>query len=415
MSGRSKSGRLADRPSWAKRFYLNIGFHTAEQSTLLFRIHLAARYPRQMLRTLLRRRDASSLKQRRPNADDPLIAFRLAGGIGDQLLAARYVRDLLQACGDFRFDVYSTKPGAAAWIFAGFPQFNRGYIALHGDKELARHYPLFFRLATFVKPYTEMADMPRVAHANRQMALVCERIESFKPDIKFISDNHPKLDGHLVQMAAMLGLKRTTFLQGMSGIDYGGNLFPLQSDAAAIRKFGLESGSYVTIHNGFDDEQGAKVGVGRSATKCYPRYAELIALLKQRMPSTIIVQIGVSTSIPIPGADLNLINRTSLPEVTEIIRRSSLHIDGESGLVHIAASLGTTSCVIFGPTPADYFAYDGNINIRPRYCGNCYWMTPTWSVSCPRGFDVPRCLSLQEPTAIADAVCGWLALGEASP
>jgi len=315
----------------------------------------------------------------------------------------------LATCGDFSFDVYSPRPQAAAWIFACFPQFNRCFDDFYASAGTISRYPLALWLMTFVEVHSAWADWLHVTRRNPKLALICKQIERFKPDIKFFVANQPRMDGYLAQVTQLLGMTRHNFLQGMSGIDYGGDLLPLHSDVTAVKRFGLEGRIYITIHNGFDDGESARVGVGRSSTKCYPRYTELLALLRKRIPSIYIVQLGTSTSVPITGTSLNLIGQTSLAETAEIIRRSSLHIDNEGGLVHLAACLGTTSCVIFGPTPADYFGYESNINIRPTFCGNCFWMTERWLVSCPRGFEGPRCLSLQDPAAIASALYDRLA------
>jgi ADP-heptose:LPS heptosyltransferase len=81
-----------------------------------------------------------------------------------------------------------------------------------------------------------------------------------------------------------------------------------------------------------------------------------------------------------------------------------LHIDNEGGLVHIAACLGTTSVVIFGPTSADYFAYLDNINVRPPVCGDCWWTTKNWMDICPLGHKQPLCMYEQTPLAIMNAI-----------
>jgi hypothetical protein len=72
--------------------------------------------------------------------------------------------------------------------------------------------------------------------------------------------------------------------------------------------------------------------------------------------------------------------------------------------VHIARTLGVKSCVIFGPTSIDYFAYPDNINIRPTLCGGCWWINSTWMDACPRGFEMAPCMSTQKPEDIVAAI-----------
>jgi hypothetical protein len=223
----------------------------------------------------------------------------------------------------------------------------------------------------------------------------------FRSKIETFIDRHPLMDGFLGQKAVYMNLNRTNFLHGMSKISYGGDDFDVAVDLAAMQKFKLMPKTYVTVHNGYDP---GFVLTRRQATKCYPHYAEVISLLKQKLPWLTVVQIGTSTSTPIPGVDFNLVEKTNLEEVAEIIRNGQLHIDNEGGLVHLARCLGVKCCVIFGPTSIEYFAYENNINIPPKFCGGCWWINETWMDQCPRGFAQARCMSEQDPQHIANSI-----------
>jgi ADP-heptose:LPS heptosyltransferase len=102
--------------------------------------------------------------------------------------------------------------------------------------------------------------------------------------------------------------------------------------------------------------------------------------------------------------NLDLVGRTTLGEAAAIISKSRLHLDNESGLVHLATALGVKCCVIFGPTSLDYFAYETNINLAPKFCGGCWWINDTWMEQCPRGFVEARCMTAHDPASIASAV-----------
>jgi ADP-heptose:LPS heptosyltransferase len=141
-----------------------------------------------------------------------------------------------------------------------------------------------------------------------------------------------------------------------------------------------------------------------SSTKRYPHWSAVVALLKQSWPELVLVQIGAGTSTAIEGVDICLIDQTSLQQTVEIIRGAALHLDHESGLVHLARCLGVKSCVVFGPTSADYFGYEGNINLRPRICGGCWWIKATWMDQCPRGFAEPICTHSTPPTDVVAAI-----------
>src|SRR5262249_40626278 len=151
--------------------------------------------------------------------------------------------------------------------------------------------------------------------------------------------------------------RRANYLHGISNIPYGGDEIELATSDEVVARHGLRSGEYITVHNGFDP---AFVVTSRSATKCYSRFDAVIRLLKARHPELVIVQLGVSSSTPIAGTDLNLINQTTIQEAAGLLKHSRLHVDGEGGLVHIARAFGVRSCVLFGPTPRGYFGYSDN-------------------------------------------------------
>jgi ADP-heptose:LPS heptosyltransferase len=192
----------------------------------------------------------------------------------------------------------------------------------------------------------------------------------------------------------------------MAGIGYGGDRLPIAVDDVAFVQHGLRPAGYVTLHNGFDPRFFTQ---NDRATKCYPHFGEVARLLKQRWPGLTIVQLGTRTSERVADADLNLIGATTLPQAAGLIAHARLHIDNEGGLVHLARCLGVTCCVVFGPTPASYFGYAGNINIEPTFCGGCWWMTETWMDTCPRGFAAPRCMSEQDPRVVASSIVRFLA------
>ena len=64
----------------------------------------------------LRRLKMSLLAQERP-----VISFHIKGGMGDHLMAARFIRDFVAHVGDMEFDVYTRRPKVAEWIFNGMP------------------------------------------------------------------------------------------------------------------------------------------------------------------------------------------------------------------------------------------------------------------------------------------------------
>jgi ADP-heptose:LPS heptosyltransferase len=118
-------------------------------------------------------------------------------------------------------------------------------------------------------------------------------------------------------------------------------------------------------------------------------------------PDLTFVQIGTSTSEPLPECDRVLIGQTTLPTAAGLLANSALHLDNEGGLVHLARCYGVRSVVVFGPTPSDYFGYPDNVNVEPVVCGRCWWLTRTWMEACPRHYSTVRCMTEQPPEAVA--------------
>jgi heptosyltransferase-3 len=57
---------------------------------------------------------------------------------------------------------------------------------------------------------------------------------------------------------------------------------------------------------------------------------------------------------------INLVGRLSLPEAAACLARCTLFVGNDSGLMHLAASAGTPTLGLFGPTPAAEYAPSGH-------------------------------------------------------
>ncbi len=95
---------------------------------------------------------------------------------------------------------------------------------------------------------------------------------------------------------------------------------------------------------------------------------------------------------------LNLVGKTSVPELVAAIAAADLHVAPDTGTIHIAAAMGIPSVVIFGGyTHPDCLAYPGNINLySPVPCSPCWLREP-----CPYG---KPCLHMITPTEVECAL-----------
>lgn len=162
---------------------------------------------------------------------------------------------------------------------------------------------------------------------------------------------------------------------------------------------------YITIHDGYDINY--HIGIDDFSNKQWPLiYWELlIKEIKKFYPDYKIIQLGTKTGRKIQGVDECLLKKTTLIECFDIISYSSLHIDGDSGLVHAASRLNVPCVVMFGPTPDYFYGYDKNINLRSDYCKDaCYWINGDWMNKCPIGHKTAKCMDQLTPQRVFEAV-----------
>jgi hypothetical protein len=116
------------------------------------------------------------------------------------------------------------------------------------------------------------------------------------------------------------------------------------------------------------------------------------------------VQLGGKFSRIIDGVDRCLAGKLTFAESAVILKHARLHVDGESGLVHLRRQLGGQSVVLFGPTQLGYFSYPQNYNISAQTCTSCMWMTDDWYGKCARGFKEAECMRSIQPETVLNAV-----------
>jgi ADP-heptose:LPS heptosyltransferase len=328
-----------------------------------------------------------------------LAAVHISGGIGDQIVIARFLRDVAAQFPEIRFDIFSNDLPTTRWAFGENPSFRNAYI------------DSLFSMAQGKYDYAlEIADtltrVSRGAGTQERFDVLLHRADRYNEANKETFALGSR--GRNVQAVGLVcaNVKRHTALHHITGIAYGGDQMAMETDPMLLRAHGIQARRYITVHNGFGTNQ---VTVGRRSTKCYPHFDTVISLMRLRHPKLVFVQLGARNSEPLRGADIRLLGASTMPQVGALLAGAALHLDNESGLVHIARCYGTRSCVVFGPTNPDYFGYEANVAVRPAACGGCWWTTNDWMNSCPRGFAAPICTDRSEPDAVAKAAVDMLA------
>lgn len=137
------------------------------------------------------------------------------------------------------------------------------------------------------------------------------------------------------------------------------------------------------------------------------KWTELVAGLRRR-GFTSIAQLGVGryadfgkvVVAAIPGA-VSLVDELSLEQACAVISLAKLHIGIDSGLLHIAAAVGTPGVGIFGMTsPQTRFSqnYIRSFVVSRVECQGCYHRLPRvdWITGCPNDIKCMKEISPEE-------------------
>ncbi|AOK15896.1 hypothetical protein WT26_07600 [Burkholderia cepacia] len=318
-------------------------------------------------------------------------AIRITGGLGDALIIARLARDLQAELGPVPFDVYFQSPETVEPFFRAIPGF-RGCTDIDAFPAAVAQYSFVLlanQFVTFSKEHLKSQLLSRKAPKVLELVAHTERA---RKSIEMYIAVHPALDGAFADIVAPQGRKRHTYLHDMIGLCYRGDALDIPVDPQLPPQLGLDVGKYITVHDGWDTK--ARLMSDRPM-KALPQqtWKEIVAEIKAKRPDIQIVQLGGATGGDIEGVDVNLKKKLTFLQSVSVLSESLLHIDTESGLVHVAASLGVRSVVAFGPTNVDWFCYPQNVNVRPKLCGNCWWVTDSWLDVCAAGHPVPVCTS----------------------
>ena len=90
---------------------------------------------------------------------------------------------------------------------------------------------------------------------------------------------------------------------------------------------------------------------------------------------------------------VNLVNKTNLPQLAYVIKKSRLVIGGDTGPVHLAAGLGIRTLMLMGPTDANRNGPYGQIQNAievDRDCKGC------WKRACPKREDCLEKISVKQ-------------------
>ena len=319
-------------------------------------------------------RFAKKLNDARPT----FLPLHLTGGIGDVIISVDSVRRLAH---DFQVVVYSHHAEA-------FKYFFKDPIPVFHDLHTFDWHLEFNAVARFRRTEKFYGFLMK-----EHERLFLKQLDLFRRDSYFESmvANHPLSDFMLARHCRDNETDRRH--APIYSLGYAEQLpfatLPRQAPS-----------DYITVHDGYDVTNVTKTSARITKTWKLEHWAKLVKKIK-RQTGLKVIQLGAKSSRPIEGVDESFVNKKTLIESFDILARSRLHIDGDSGLVHAATRMQVPCVVMFGPTPDYFYGYPQNKNLRSGVCKDaCYWLKPDWMNHCPIGYETPRCMDEISPDRV---------------
>jgi ADP-heptose:LPS heptosyltransferase len=333
---------------------------------------------------------------------DPItILVRGSGGFGDMLYLSAVVRLLFLHFDRARVVVLHEHPDATQ-VFESNP-YVLATLSLQGDANreiLCTAAALdIFDLIADVR-YVVSYATPPLSRVPFEFLTVAHSRSS--PWQRFVRREWPYLNNVLAREASVRGMSKYELLGYTANLPVSssdaGDFFPTTSLPAALST--LKHQRYVTLHHGADRFMSNLDGL---STKNLPSSTWADVVSRCKAAGIKVVQVGEAREPLISGITLDLRGKTNFSETATVVKHASAHLDTEGGLVHLARAMGTASVVAFGPTPPSFFGYEGNINLKPTECGDCWWVSTDWARRCPWGMAKPACMGSHIASSIAQA------------
>lgn len=334
------------------------------------------------------------------------ILVHIRGGIGDVCMTRVFIKKLRDTLPDaLIFFAYDYK-AAVDMVFSD------GLIdGFHSNKYIPENFDLVISGCHLLM--YDYINRRRIEQLAPDFISILEKGLDVQRCFKPFATYTPYLDGQLAEIAVTHGGSRITNLGWFTGLDVKQNdeaplnLDP-QKSTEILAKHNLTGKKYITIHDGINTNTDTSHG---HPTRCWPEthWKEFAKLFKAAFPDIQVVQLGGEKSHIFDFADVSLVGKTPLADLPYVLGNALLHIDGESGMVHIAHLTNTNSVVLFGPTPIKYFGYARNTNIQAPFCGGCMNITKHWMSACVLGFPSKKqCLASIHPKQIFEATAALL-------
>lgn len=301
----------------------------------------------------------------------PIIS---GGGIGDIIIALAWMEYVIRPL-DIPVKFYCQFPQIASY-FMPWVEIGGNIRQSEYDKPLFDYYIFMSDMINF--KFKDLKNMPDC------LKKLYYQWEKHGEDWRHYIDSNPLEANKMAHTALDLGLNRWSLSFYMVNKEYKKYHWQLTEPIDIPNKF-------ITVHDGFDASGYYKF---ERSTKSWDikSWIDFVKIFKRHYPDIYVVQLGGVKHRKIQGVDINFAGQLSFENSLRYLKSSLLHIDGDSGLVHARRLFNLQSIVIFGPTNVNYFGYPENVNLAPKFCGDCWWRIRDWMATCMAGHSTPACM-----------------------
>lgn len=338
-------------------------------------------------------------------ADRLRILVHVRGGIGDVVMSRFLVKKLREKMPDAEISLCHDSRSVVEMVFSDglIDRFqDRKYVPQHFDLAMSGCHFIMF----------DHYDMERIKSLAPDYLPCLRKALDIQKYFRTFEEYSPDMDGQFAEIMVSHGYSRVSSLGLFTGLEISQNdradiALDKQKMQQILSKFGLEGKKYITLHSGINIHTAVKGSLTRNwPEKCWE---EFVRMFRDSFPDYLTVQIGGGTSMPFDFADISLVNKTELKDLPYLITGAELHIDGETGMAHLANVTKTDSVVLYGPSRAEYLSYSRNINISAEKCGGCMNIDRYWMSKCVLGFPKEQqCLGTIKPETVFNAVQKYL-------
>ena len=340
-------------------------------------------------------------------SDEISVAFTSQSpSLGDVLIAKSVFDAVVKLIPNCKIDIFYRNENSKAYAEAFYGQsknLNRVLAFQNFYIENIKKYDVALRVWHMI--FIDSANVERLQTRAPALLRSLQGIDFYNKKYIYNTNDVGVVLRNIVR-AHILGINRYTCLSCDGALPIYDNRVEISLSPEGernFRKLNL-SKAYITIGSNSDRNN----QLNRHSLKEWSnaQATEYISLLNRYCPQIKVVQIGGGGVYKFSNADRHIFD-ADLELVKYILKNSLLHVDCESGLVHLAAQLGTKCLVLFGPTDVEYYGFKENLNLVSDFCNPCVFAWDNGS-TCLRGAKEPPCMLSHTPQKVFEVTRNYL-------